>query len=114
MRLEPRAFGAAAGMVAAVLFIVCALAVAIAPESTTAIASYLIHMDLSGMPRRLTPGSFAGGLIIWTLGAAVVFGSVAAITTDWQAAHHRSQRRRGIRLRSMPEIHGLGAQQHKL
>jgi hypothetical protein len=79
MRLEPRAFGAAAGMVAAVLFIVCALAVAIAPESTTAIASYLIHMDLSGMPRSLTLGSFAGGLIIWTLGAAVVFGSVAAI-----------------------------------
>ena len=47
MRLDPRAFGAAAGLVAAVLFIICAWAVAIAPEPTISTASHLIHMDLS-------------------------------------------------------------------
>jgi hypothetical protein len=79
MRLDPRAFGVAAGIVAAVLFSICALAVAIAPGPTTALASYLIHLDLSGISRTLTLGSFVGGLAIWTLGTAVSFGCAAAI-----------------------------------
>ena len=36
-------------------------------------------LDLSGMSRTLTIGSFVGGLVLWTLGTALVFGSVAAI-----------------------------------
>ena len=79
MRLDARAFGTAAGTVAAVLFTICGLAVAVAPESTTALASYLIHMDLSGMARSMAFGSFVGGLVIWTLGTAIVFASLAAI-----------------------------------
>jgi hypothetical protein len=79
MRLDARAFGIAAGIVAAALFTVCALAVAAAPEPTTALASYLVHLDLSEMSRTLTFGSFIGGLIIWTLGTAVSFGCAAAI-----------------------------------
>jgi 2TM family of unknown function (DUF5676) len=54
MRLDARAFGLAAGGTAGVLFILCALAVAIAPEATTAFAGYLIHLDVSGMSRALT------------------------------------------------------------
>jgi hypothetical protein len=79
MRLDTRAFAAAAGIAAAVLFTTCGLAVVVAPEATTAAASYLIHMDLSGMARTMTFGRFVGGLVIWTLGTAVVFGSIAAI-----------------------------------
>jgi 2TM family of unknown function (DUF5676) len=79
MRLDARAFGTAAGMVAAALFTICALAVAVAPEGTTALASYLIHMDLSGMTRTMTFGGFIGGLVIWTLGTGVTFGAVAEI-----------------------------------
>jgi hypothetical protein len=79
MRLDARAFGTAAGIVAAVLFTICALAVAVAPEQTTALAGYLIHMDLSGMTRSMTFGRFLGGLVIWTLGTGVTFGAVAAI-----------------------------------
>jgi 2TM family of unknown function (DUF5676) len=78
-RLDARAFGTAAGIVAAVLFTVCALAVAVAPESTTALAGYLIHMNLSGITRTVTFGSFVAGLVLWTLGTAIVFGSAAAI-----------------------------------
>jgi len=36
-------------------------------------------MDLSGLPRTLTFGTFIGGLVAWTLGTALTFGLVAAI-----------------------------------
>lgn len=79
MRLDARYFGTAAGIVAAVLFTICALAVAVAPDQTTAVAGYLIHMDLSGMARPVTVGNFLSGLVTWTLGSGIVFGSAAAI-----------------------------------
>jgi hypothetical protein len=79
MRLDARAFGMAAGIVAAVLFTICGLAVALVPDQTTALAGYMMHMNGSVMARTLTLGSFVGGLIIWTLGTAIVFGATAAI-----------------------------------
>jgi hypothetical protein len=79
MRLDARAFGMAAGTVAAVLFTICALAVALVPDQTTALASYLIHLDLSGMTRSMTFGRFIGGIVIWTLGTGMTFAGVAAI-----------------------------------
>jgi hypothetical protein len=61
----------------AILFIICAAAVAAAPGSTTSVASFLIHMDLSGMSRSMSWGSFAGGLFIWAVGTGLTFGLVA-------------------------------------
>ena len=78
MRLELRAFAFAGGLTAAVLFTVCAVAVAVAPEATTAFAGSLIHADLSGIMRTLTWGNFVLGLVVWTGGTALVFGSIAA------------------------------------
>lgn len=79
MRLELRAFAFAGGLTAAVLFTVCAFAVAVAPEATTAFAGTLIHADLGGMTRTLTWGSFCLGLVVWTGGTALTFGLVAAV-----------------------------------
>ena len=79
MRLNARTLGMAAGATAAVLFIVCSLAVAVAPGATTAFFGYLVHMDLSGLPRTLTLGSFIGGLVAWTFGTALTVGLAAAI-----------------------------------
>ena len=79
MRLDARAFGIAAGATAAVLFAICSLAVAVAPEPTTAFFGYLIHMDLSQLPRTLTLASFIGGLIAWTLGTGLTFWFAASI-----------------------------------
>ena len=79
MRLDTRAFAIAAGTTAAILFTVCALAVAIAPAPTTAFFGSLIHLDLSALPRTLTFASFIGGLICWTVGTALTFGLAAAI-----------------------------------
>ncbi|HET8622088.1 MAG TPA: DUF5676 family membrane protein [Gemmatimonadales bacterium] len=79
MRLDARAFGIATGIVAAVLFSICALAVAAAPGPTTALAGYLVHTDLTGIARAVTFGNFLGGLVIWTVGTAVAFGSAVGI-----------------------------------
>ena len=73
MRLDALAFGLSAGATAAVLFVICALAVAIAPDATTSFAGHLIHVDLSGITRTLTVASFVGGLICWSLGTTVTF-----------------------------------------
>ena len=91
MRLDTRAFAFAAGITAAVLFTLCALAVAIAPGATTGFFGYLVHLDLSALPRTLTFGSFVGGLICWTLGAGLTFGLAAAIYNRLIGAGLRTQ-----------------------
>lgn len=78
-QLDARAFGLAAGAVAAVLVIACSLAVAVAPDATTAFAGYVIHVDLTGFSRTLTWSSFLGGLLFWTIGTAVVFAAAGAL-----------------------------------
>jgi hypothetical protein len=75
--LNIRAFAWAAGLTAAALFVICAAAVAMAPEATTAFAGLLIHADLSEFSRTLTWGSFFGGLVGWTIGTALTFAFVA-------------------------------------
>jgi len=79
MRLDTRAFAIASGMTAALLFVLCATAVAIAPGPTTAFFGYIVHLDMSGMRRELTVASFIVGLIAWTLGTALTFGLAAMI-----------------------------------
>ena len=91
MRLDTRAFAFAAAIVAAVLFTLCALAVAIAPGLTIAVFGYMVHLDLSALPAALTPGSFVGGLVCWTLGTGLTFGFAAAIYNRLIGAGTRAQ-----------------------
>lgn len=77
--LDARAFGFAAGTIAAALTTLCAIALAIAPAATTAVASTLIHLDLSEMSRTLSWGVYLGALIGWTFGAGVVFWAGAGL-----------------------------------
>jgi hypothetical protein len=79
MRLDSRAFGLAAGAIAAALFTLCALAVAIAPTWTTAVASTLIHLDLTGIARTITWGSYFAGLVCWSIGTGLVFAAVGGL-----------------------------------
>jgi hypothetical protein len=78
VRLDALAFGLAAGVTAAVLFVACALAVAIAPDATTVFAGTLIHLDLSGVTRTLTVGRVIGGLVSWWVGTTLTFWLVGA------------------------------------
>lgn len=65
--------------VAAALFLLCAVAVAIAPDATTSMASTLIHIDLGGMARTITWASFFTGLVCWTLGVGLVCSAVGGL-----------------------------------
>ena len=91
MLLNTRAFAFAAGLTAAALFVLCAVAVALAPGSTTAFAGFLIHADLSGIARTLTFASFLGGLCIWTVGTGIVFALVAWIYNRMLAGGAQTQ-----------------------
>lgn len=79
MRLEPSAFGFAAGIVTAVLYTLCALAVALSPGATAAAFSYVLHLDLTGIARPITFGSYIGGAICMSLGVGLVFGAAAGL-----------------------------------
>ena len=77
--INVRAFGTAAGFMAGAVVIICSLAVAIAPEATTAFAGYVVHVDLSGFSRTLNWGSFFAGLFFWALGTGFVFGAAGSL-----------------------------------
>ena len=77
--LDARAFGLAAATIAAALTTICALALAIAPQGTTAVASTLIHLDLSEMSRSLTWTMYFGSLFGWSVGAGLVFWAAGAL-----------------------------------
>jgi hypothetical protein len=79
MRLDSRAFGLSAGIVAAVLFTLCAAAVALLPGTTSAFFSSIMHLDLTQLTRPLTWGSFFGGLLVWGIGVGVVFGTAGIL-----------------------------------
>jgi hypothetical protein len=79
MRLDPKASGLAAGAAAVVLFVICAIAVALAPDATMAVGEVLFHADLSGFTRTLTWGNFVGGVIGRGVGTALVIWYAAAL-----------------------------------
>ena len=79
MKLNAGAFGAAAGLAAAVVFTLCAAFVALAPGTATAVFSYVLHLDLTGLARPLTFGSFCAGFLFWGVGTALVFAVAARI-----------------------------------
>jgi hypothetical protein len=76
MRLDIRSLALAGGAAATVAFAICALAVAVAPGITTEFLSFVTHYDLTDQVRRLTPGSFIGGLLAWGLGTAAFLALV--------------------------------------
>ena len=79
MRLEPRALGLAAGLVAMALFVICATAVALAPDFTTAAGGFLFHADLSSFTRSVSLDNFVGGLLGWSVGTAAVSALMAVL-----------------------------------
>lgn len=73
MKLNPRAFGLAAGLTAAALSGVCALFVALAPHTAVALLSNVIHTDLTSLAPNVTVGNFFGGILFWAVGTGLVF-----------------------------------------
>lgn len=77
MKLNVKALSFASGIVAAGSFIVCALAVAIAPGLTSRFFGYVFHIDLTSLSRSITWGNFFGGMLCFSVGVAILVGLTA-------------------------------------
>ena len=77
MKLNIRAVFYASFLVSAISFVVSALFVAVAPEATSRFFSFVFHIDLTGLVRHITWGSFFGGILCFSFGVAVHFGAAA-------------------------------------
>lgn len=74
MTLNPKAFGLAAALTAAVAFTACALFVALAPGIATAVFSDVTHLNLEGLSRTLTWATYFEGVVFWAVWTGLVFG----------------------------------------
>lgn len=72
MKLNIKAVAIAEAFVAGVLFVLCRLAFALAPEATLAALKYLTHIDWSSVVMPVNWGGFLSGLVLFTVFTAVV------------------------------------------
>lgn len=77
MKVNVRAAFYASLLVSAISFLACAFFVAVTPEATSQFFSYVFHIDLTGLARHITWGSFLGGILCFSFGVAVHFGAAA-------------------------------------
>ena len=83
MKLDLSAVSRATAVVAAVSYVMCAVVVAVAPQSFTQFVGYVAHADLSGLTRQLTWSSFFVGLVAWTVACVVAVDSTAWFYNRW-------------------------------
>ena len=78
MRLDVRATALAVGSITALIYTLCTVFCVLVPESTLVyVTTLLFHIDVSGLFRHITWGSFIVSLLSWGLGMAVVAGATA-------------------------------------
>ena len=78
MKLDVRAAALAAGSIAALVYALCSAFCALVPESTVVnFTTDFLHIDITGLYRQITWRILVVGLLGWTLGMAVVAGSMA-------------------------------------
>ncbi len=79
MRVNSRALGTSAGLVAAGTFVICGVLVAIVPGATSAFLGWVLHIDFSAMARPISVASFFGGLILFSAFVGICVGMVSAL-----------------------------------
>lgn len=78
MKFDVRAAALAAGSIAILVYALCTAFCVLVPESTLVyVTTILFHIDVSGLYRQITWGSFIASLVGWGLGTAVVAGAIA-------------------------------------
>ena len=75
MKLNVQAASWAVGFVSAFSYVICAASVAVAPGTTSRFFSYVLHIDLTSLPRTITWMSFFGGIVCFS----IVMGSLAGL-----------------------------------
>lgn len=82
MKLDIRALALTSGAVAAVLFALCALFVALAPEATVWATRELFHLAVASPPA-ITWIGVLSGLLFWFVGTALTAAAFAALYNRW-------------------------------
>ena len=78
MKLDVRAAAVAAGSIAALVYSLCTAFCVFVPESTVAyVTTVFFHIDVTGLYRQITWGSFIASLLGWGLGTALATGTTA-------------------------------------
>ncbi len=78
MRLDVRATALAVGSITVLIYTLCTVFCVLVPESTLVyVTTVLFHIDVSGLFRHITWGSFIVSLLCWGLGMAIVAGATA-------------------------------------
>src|SRR5579859_1646919 len=78
MKLNVRAAAVAAGSIGSLAYALCTAFCVLVPESTLAyVTTVFFHIDVTGLYRQITWGSFIASLLGWGLGSAVVAGAIA-------------------------------------
>ena len=79
LRLSGRSLFFATAITSGVTYLVCVLYLTVAPQETTAFFSYVLHVNLSGIIRRVTWGSFIVGFLVWSMGTGLYAAVVARL-----------------------------------
>lgn len=82
MKLDMKAFALAGGTVAAALFVLCAIFIALAPEATVWATRELFHVAVNGPPA-ITWGGFIAGIVFWFTAAAASAAALAGLFNRW-------------------------------
>ncbi|MHB8863217.1 MAG: DUF5676 family membrane protein [Pirellulaceae bacterium] len=78
MKLDVRAAALAAASITALVYALCTAFCVLVPERTVVyVTTVFFHIDVSGLYRQITWGSFIASLLGWGLGTAVVAGAMA-------------------------------------
>ena len=72
MNFNTKAASLAAGLAVSVMYTLCVVAVAVAPDASTRFMSYVTHLDLTSLARPLTWGSYCAGLITFFVYSTVL------------------------------------------
>ena len=78
MSLDSKSLGLGAAIVAAIVYSICALFVAVFPTATTAALSYVLHLDFATMARPLSWASYCVGVVSLSVFVGLVVASAAA------------------------------------
>jgi hypothetical protein len=79
LRLSVRSLFLAPAIITGITYLVCVLFLAVAPKATMAFFSYILHINISGLPPNITWGSFVIGLLFWSVGIGLYAALVARL-----------------------------------
>jgi hypothetical protein len=78
MKLDVRAAALAAGSIAALAYALCTVFCAVTPESVVVyLGTAFFHVDLTGLYRQMTWGTFVIGILEATVGTGIMIAATA-------------------------------------